>query len=83
MSRQGSPDFVGYYTYTMSWQDNATNETGFRVYNFDQFATLPANTTSYAFDSFDLASFDPDPCFAITAYNAVGESDAAVFCFPN
>lgn len=67
----------------MSWQDNATNENGYRVYNFDLFATLPANTTAFSFDSFDLPSFDPDPCFAVVAYNAVGESDAAVYCFPN
>lgn len=81
MTRTGSKDFLGYYTYEMSWRDNSNNELGFRIYNFDLFLTVAANTTGAAFDSFDLPSFTPDPCFSVSAYNAQGESPAAVFCF--
>lgn len=83
MTRIASPDFVGFYTYEMSWKDNSNNELGFRIYNFDLFLTVAANTTGAEFDSFDLPSFTPDPCFSVAAYNAQGESPAAVFCFPN
>lgn len=83
MTRTGSPDFLGYYTYQMSWKDNSNNELGFRIYNFDLITTVTANTSGFVFDSFDLPSFDPDPCFSVTAYNAQGESGAAVYCFPD
>jgi len=83
MTRSGSPDFVGFYTYRMQWKDNSTNELGFHLYNFDWFTSVGPNVQAVEFDSFDLPSFTPDPCFAVTAYNAQGESDAAVYCFPD
>ncbi len=81
VTRTASPDFVGFYIYEMSWKDNSSNELGFRLYNFDLFLTVVANTSGAVFDSFDLPSFEPDPCFTVTAFNAQGESSGAVFCF--
>ncbi len=67
----------------MTWRDNSDNEDVFLIYNFDFFWATLANTTGITFDSFDLPSLPADPCFAVTAANDQGESDASVFCFPD
>ena len=47
---------LGTMTFTMSWTDRATNETGYRVYRDGELlAELPANSTSYT-DSIALLS---------------------------
>lgn len=63
----------------MSWQDNATNEAGYRIYRkvgtegaFDLLVTLPANTTSYLDNT---VSPNTHYDYHIQAYNGAGWSD--------
>lgn len=61
----------------LSWHDNSTSESGYRVYiafpgnSFYLLATLPANTQFYAVKQLDPVT---DYNFKVTAYNSVGES---------
>jgi hypothetical protein len=66
---------------TLSWQDNASNESGFRVYRWSNgangwafylFATVGANTTTYTQNGLDCGNdFN---FYEIAAYNNNGES---------
>jgi hypothetical protein len=38
---------AGSMTFTLSWDDKASNETGYRVHRDDQVIELPANSTSF------------------------------------
>jgi len=64
----------------LTWANTATNELGYYVYRalvggaFTRVSSLPANSTS--FSSSGLASATTYQ-FRVTAYNTVGESDAA------
>jgi hypothetical protein len=61
----------------VAWQDNATNESGFRLYrsndgkSFTGIATLSANTTGYANTGLNERR---TYYYRVTAYNTVGES---------
>src|SRR5207249_809775 len=61
----------------LTWTDNSTNETGFKVYkstdgvNFALLATAGANATSYSWTG---AAQGGTYSFRVTAYNAAGES---------
>jgi hypothetical protein len=90
-SGSGGPAMPGswHYTYTcpggnlttsLSWSDSADNETGYRVYRFDQLvADLPANSTSYT----DVVTVSPGAPlqYSIEAYNGAGTSGARVITF--
>ena len=68
----------------VSWRDNATNETGYRVYrSTDGGASwqviadrLPANTSQYKDDS-PVGARGSATTYAVVAYNASGESAVA------
>jgi titin len=64
----------------LTWADNSTNETGFRIYqstdgvNYASFATVGANVTAYSWTgAVPGASYS----WRVTAYNAAGESAAS------
>src|SRR5262249_17891312 len=65
---------------SLSWTDNANNETGFKVYistngtTFSLFATLAANVTTSSSSALFLATTF---YYRVTAFNAGGESAAA------
>src|SRR5204862_82448 len=65
---------------SLSWTDNATNESGFNVYqstdgvNFTSIATVGANVTAYTWTA---AAPGTAYSFRVTASNAVGESVAS------
>jgi fibronectin type 3 domain-containing protein len=65
---------------SLSWSDNANNETGFRVYistdatNFSLLATVGQNVATYSSTNLNPAT----TCYYhVTAFNAVGESAPA------
>src|SRR5206468_2341425 len=64
----------------LTWTDNSTNETGFKVYkstdgvNFALLATAGANATSF---SWTTAAQGTTYSFRVTAYNSSGESAAS------
>jgi hypothetical protein len=64
-------------TYTLTWTDNATNETGYRVYrNGSLVASIAANSTQYT-NSFDYDQGTGGPLydtFGVEAYNNFGPS---------
>jgi len=64
-------------TYKLSWKDNATNETGYRVYrNGSLVAGIGANSTSYT-NTFQYNQGTGGPTydtFAVEAYNSYGTS---------
>jgi len=64
-------------TLTLSWDDNATNETGYRVYqNNALIGTLLANT-----ELFNVTGLSANTTytFRVTAYNAGGEGSSQIF----
>lgn len=72
-------------TVQLSWTDNSDNEDGFRVYrsttnspsfpgDYTQIDTTAADTTTYTDSS---APTGVTVFYAVTAFNAAGESDAA------
>ena len=62
----------------LTWQDNSTNEEGFRIehktgtHNFTELTTLAANTTSYS-----ATGLTPTTtyCYKVSAYNSYGDSN--------
>ncbi len=66
---------------TVNWTDNATNETGYRVYrstdgtNFTKVADLAAGTTTYADSGLTAGT---TYYYKITAWNSAAETPAAV-----
>jgi len=64
-------------TYTLTWTDNATDETGYRVYrNGSLVTTLAANSTNYT-DSFNYNQGTGGPLFdtfGVEAFNNFGAS---------
>jgi len=60
---------------TLSWQDNANNELGFKIYQGNTLiATLPENTTEYTLSSLTAnTSYE----FSIIAYNNKGDSSSS------
>jgi len=71
---------------SLAWQDNATNEQGFRIYkwgngtngwNFYPLTTVGANTTT--FTETGLACGGVEYFYLITAFNGTGESAATPF----
>jgi hypothetical protein len=63
---------------TLSWKDNSTNETGFKVWystnngsTWQVYATLAANTTSYTTSALVLGTTYQ---FKVTAYTSAGDS---------
>jgi hypothetical protein len=72
-----------YYCYsgqadiTLSWNDKADNETGYRIVrNGDEIAELPANSAYFA-ETIELLS-GQSVGYQIRAYNLAGETDSAV-----
>jgi len=64
-------------TFTLTWQDNSTNETGFRVYSksgtvYTQVGQTATNVRTFvhAVNGAQGAQF----CYAVSAFNAAGES---------
>lgn len=63
------------FTVTLSWQDNATNESGYRVYrNGTVIANLGANAASYTENPPGSGPYN----YKVEAYNNVGASGATV-----
>jgi hypothetical protein len=61
-------------TTTLTWSDNANNETGYHVYRSDtMIADLPANSTSYV-DTTNI-TYGSTLTYYVEAYNAAGASD--------
>jgi hypothetical protein len=68
---------LGQANITLSWNDKADNETGYRVIrDGEMIAELPANSTYFA-ETIDLAS-GKTVGYQIRAYNQVGNSDSTV-----
>jgi hypothetical protein len=62
---------------TLSWNDNADNESGYRVLrNGEKIAELPANSSYFA-ETIDLLS-GQSVAYQIQAYNESGETDSSV-----
>src|SRR5262249_5750122 len=65
---------------SLSWTDNANNETGFKVYistngtTFSLLATLGTNVTTYSSSGLNSAT---TYYYRVTAFNAIGESAPA------
>ncbi len=71
---------------TLTWQDNATNETGYRVYKNNALAsTIPANSTSYNITMrYNQGTGGPlYTTFGVEAYNAAGASSRPTWDVPN
>jgi hypothetical protein len=69
--------YSGQADITLSWNDKAENETGYRVVrNSEVVAELPANSTYFA-ETIDLLS-GQSVAYQIRAYNQVGNTDSAV-----
>jgi hypothetical protein len=61
---------------TLSWNDKADNESGYRIVrNGDEVADLPANSTYFA-ETIDLLS-GQSVAYQIRAYNQVGNADSS------
>jgi hypothetical protein len=63
--------------FALTWQDNSDNEQGFVVYvkegtNYTEIARVNADVTTYQHNTSGVEG--SSVCFAISAYNAVGES---------
>jgi hypothetical protein len=63
--------------FTLTWQDNSDNEQGFVIYvkegtNYTEIARVNADVTTYQHNTSGVEG--SSVCFAISAYNAVGES---------
>jgi hypothetical protein len=62
------------YSVTLSWNDNANNETGFRIYrNGGLVGTVGANVTQFT----DNPPYGGPYNYVVKAYNGVGESSGA------
>ena len=71
---------LGNLTTNLSWGDAADNESGYRVYRFDQLlADLPANTTAYT----DVVIVTPYTAleYSVEAYNSTGSSARRTISF--
>ena len=61
---------------TLSWNDKADNESGYRIVrDSDEIADLPANSTYFA-ETIDLAS-GQTVAYQIRAYNQAGNADSS------
>jgi hypothetical protein len=67
---------------SISWQDNSTNENGFRIYrwgwdgsnwDFLYLASVAANTTSFTNTNLDCGGYQH---YRVTAFNSAGESNS-------
>jgi hypothetical protein len=56
---------------TVSWTDNSTAETGFKISNGVTSTTVAANTTSYTWTGLKPGQY---MCFGVSAFNAAGTS---------
>jgi len=68
-------------TATLNWQDNADNETGYKIYqgsSTTSMATLDVNTTSYPLTGLNA---DTNYTYSVRAYNDAGESNATSVTF--
>lgn len=77
---QFDPIYINLVEISMTWSDEATNESGYRVYRNDTLiATLEANTTSMG-DNTTLAALwlignpKPSVTYAVEAFNSAGKS---------
>jgi len=67
----------GTLTFTVTWADNATNETGYRVFrNGEQATELPVNSTTYT----DTVAVSADQSleYYIQVYNPAGTANSGV-----
>jgi uncharacterized protein YraI len=77
---QNNPVFINIVSMNLSWTDNATNETGYRVYrNGELIKTLDANSTMTGDDTtlpaiWIINTPKPSVTYAVAAFNAAGES---------
>lgn len=71
---------------TLNWQDNATNETGYRVYkNNSAISTIPADSTSFHITMrYNQGTGGPlYTNFGVEAYNSFGKSSRPTWDVPN
>lgn len=67
------------HSVTLQWQDNSTNELGFKIYqNNILIATLPANTTSYSIENLNANTIYT---FQIVSYNDISSSNIESITF--
>ncbi|CAN5458666.1 hypothetical protein BH23VER1_BH23VER1_19580 [soil metagenome] len=66
-------------TVTLNWEDNADDETGFRIRRVNSYQdwvfTLPANTTTFT----DTGLTSPRQFYNVTAFNAAGNGPSSDF----
>ena len=72
------------YDVNLTWMDNSSKESGFRVYSnltgsFKQIGRAPANSESFLDSSAGLAP-GKYVCYRVRAYNSAGESPPAETC---
>jgi hypothetical protein len=67
----------GTLTFNVTWADNATNETGYRVFrNGEQAAELPADSTNYT-DNFAISQ-DQSLEYYVQVYSPAGTANSGV-----
>ncbi|MCJ7434646.1 MAG: SH3 domain-containing protein [Anaerolineales bacterium] len=88
---KGAPARPGYFKYTyecpfgnlttvLTWTDNADNETGYRVYRYDQLLVeLPANSNTYTDNTTLTAGTGIN--YGIEAFNEAGTSEQRTISF--
>ena len=64
-------------TFTVTWADNATNETSYRIFrNGEGLVELPANSTTYT-DTYDLPA-DQNVEYYIQAFSSTGTANSSI-----
>jgi len=70
----------GNLTTTLTWSDNANNETGYRVYRYGQLIVeLPANSTTYTDNTIITSIIDIN--YSVEAFNEAGTSEQRTITF--
>jgi len=59
----------------VTWTDNSSNETGFRIYNGQSYASVGANVTSYT----QTVSPGSYWCFSVQSFNSAGYSSMTAY----
>jgi hypothetical protein len=74
------------YDVNLTWTDNSSVESGFRVYSnisgsgYEEIDTVPSNTESYLHDTSELGT-GMNVCYRVSSFNSRGESDPVQTCF--
>jgi hypothetical protein len=78
---QNNPIFINLVEVKLTWEDVATNESGYRIYeDGTEIVALAADSTSYKYDTTLAAIWlintpKPSHTYTIEAYNSAGNSD--------